>query len=68
MISASKMHIKMRFQSNIVCVQGFYIKTLHFGGALILYATCAPQQISYPQDVNLLNEARENLEGILDKI
>lgn len=37
-------------------------------GTLILDATCAPQQISYPQDVNLLNEARENLETILDKI
>lgn len=37
-------------------------------GTLILDATCAPQQISYPQDVNLLNEARENLEAILDKI
>ena len=31
---------------------------------LILDATCAPQNISFPQDVNLLNEARENLEGI----
>ena len=29
-------------------------------------ATCAPQKISFPQDVNLLNEARENLEGIVD--
>lgn len=37
-------------------------------GTLILDATCAPQQISYPQDVNLLNEARENLESILDRI
>ena len=37
-------------------------------GTLILDATCAPQQISYPQDVNLLNEARENLESILDQI
>jgi len=37
-------------------------------GTLILDATCAPQQISYPQDVNLLNEARENLEAILDEI
>lgn len=37
-------------------------------GTLILDATCAPQQISYPQDVSLLNEARENLEAILDKI
>jgi len=37
-------------------------------GTLILDATCAPQQISYPQDINLLNEARENLEGIIDTI
>lgn len=37
-------------------------------GTLILDATCAPQQISYPQDINLLNEARENLEAILDTI
>lgn len=37
-------------------------------GTLILYATCAPQQISYPQDVNLFNDARENLEAILDNI
>ena len=29
-------------------------------------ATCAPQKISFPQDVNLLNEARENLKGIVD--
>ena len=32
-------------------------------GTLILDATCAPQNISYPQDVNLLNEAREKLES-----
>ncbi len=35
-------------------------------GTLILDATCAPQNISYPQDVNLLNEARENLEDMID--
>jgi hypothetical protein len=35
---------------------------------LILDATCAPQNISYPQDINLLNEARENLESIIDDI
>ena len=29
---------------------------------------CASQQISYPQDINLLNEARENLEAIIDTI
>ena len=37
-------------------------------GTLILDATCAPQNISYPQDINLLNEARENLESIIDQI
>ena len=37
-------------------------------GTLILDATCAPQNISYPQDVNLLNEAREHLEKLIDLI
>ena len=37
-------------------------------GTVILDATCAPQKISFPQDVNLLNEARENLEGIVDDL
>jgi hypothetical protein len=35
-------------------------------GTLVLDATCAPQNIKYPQDVNLLNEARENLEEMVD--
>lgn len=35
-------------------------------GTLILDETCAPHNISFPQDVNLLNEARENLEGMVD--
>ena len=37
-------------------------------GTLTLDATCVPQNISFPQDVNLLNEARENLEGIVDDL
>ena len=37
-------------------------------GTLILDATCAPQNIAYPQDINLLNEARENLEELIDDI
>lgn len=37
-------------------------------GTLILDATCAPQQIAFPQDINLLNEARENLEILIDDI
>ena len=37
-------------------------------GTIILDATCAPQNISYPQDINLLNEARENLEALIDGI
>lgn len=44
------------------------IDTAENNGTLILDATCAPQNISFPQDVNLLNEARENLEGIVDDL
>lgn len=34
-------------------------------GTLLLDATCAPANIRYPQDVSLLNEAREKLEAII---
>lgn len=34
-------------------------------GTLILDASCAPVNIRYPQDISLLNEAREKLETIL---
>src|SRR5699024_12267744 len=37
-------------------------------GKLLLDATCAPSDIAYPTDVNLLNEAREKLEGIIDTL
>lgn len=37
-------------------------------GTLILDATCAPQQMAFPQDINLLNEFGENLEAIIDAI
>lgn len=37
-------------------------------GTLMLDATCAPQNIAFPQDINLLNEARENLETIIDTL
>lgn len=37
-------------------------------GTLMLDATCAPQNIAYPQDINLLNEARENLEEMIDAV
>ena len=37
-------------------------------GTIILDASCAPQNISYPQDINLLNEARENLEALIESI
>lgn len=37
-------------------------------GTLIIDATCAPQNISYPQDINLLNEARQNMERMIDQI
>ena len=37
-------------------------------GTLILDATCAPQNIKYPQDFELLNEAREKLEDMICRI
>ena len=37
-------------------------------GALILDATCAPQNIRFPTDASLLNEARLNAEGIIDTL
>jgi hypothetical protein len=36
-------------------------------GTLIMDATCCPADISYPQDFQLLNEAREKLEHIVDE-
>ena len=38
------------------------------GGTLILDATCAPQAIRFPTDTSLLNEARQNTEGIIDSL
>lgn len=35
---------------------------------VILNVTCAPREIAYPQDINLLNEACENLEDLIDDI
>lgn len=37
-------------------------------GTLILDATCAPQNIKFPQDVELLNDAREKLENMICEI
>lgn len=37
-------------------------------GVLLLDATCAPADVAYPTDLNLLNEAREKLEGIVDTL
>ena len=34
-------------------------------GTLTLDATCAPANIRYPQDISLLNEAREKLETMI---
>lgn len=38
------------------------------GGQLIADATMVPEDIKYPTDVNLLNEARENTEAIIDTL
>lgn len=37
-------------------------------GRLILDASCAPSDISYPQDLRLLNEAREKVDEIIDAL
>ena len=37
-------------------------------GKLIVDATCAPADIKYPTDLNLLNEAREKTETIIDRM
>lgn len=37
-------------------------------GTLTVDASCAPSYIKYPQDTELLNEARENLEKIIDML
>ena len=37
-------------------------------GTLILDATCVPQKITFPQDISILNAARENLEAIIDDV
>ena len=37
-------------------------------GTILFDATCAPANIAYPTDVNLLNEAREITEEIIDKL
>lgn len=36
-------------------------------GTLTLDATCAPAHIRYPQDISLLNEGREFLEGMVGR-
>src|SRR5690625_1213033 len=40
----------------------------HHQGKLMLDATCAPSDITYPTDIGLLNKAREKLEGIIDAL
>lgn len=35
-------------------------------GKLLIDATCAPADVAYPTDLNLLNEAREKTESIID--
>ena len=37
-------------------------------GTMIVDATCAPSQISYPQDTKLLNDARESTEEFIDAL
>ena len=43
-------------------------KEPHRQGKLILDASCTPADIKYPTDINLLNEAREKSEKIIDAL
>lgn len=38
------------------------------GGTLTMDATCCPADIAYPQDIELLNDARERLELVVDQV
>ena len=40
----------------------------HNSGTMIVDASCAPSQIKYPQDANLLNQARESTEKLIDSM
>ena len=44
------------------------VKEIENSGQLLLDATCIPQDIRYPTDLSLLNEAREKTELIIDKL
>lgn len=37
-------------------------------GTMLVDATCAPADVTYPTDLNLLNKAREKLESIIDTL
>ena len=37
-------------------------------GTILMDATCAPADIRYPTDLNLVNEARELTETVIDKL
>lgn len=37
-------------------------------GTLVIDATCAPASIAYPRDLQLLNDARKQLEGMIDHL
>lgn len=37
-------------------------------GTLLMDATCTPADIAFPQDINLINEAREKTEIIIDEL
>ena len=37
-------------------------------GTMIIDATCAPSNIRYPQDVSLLDDAREEVEKLIDEL
>lgn len=56
------------FEENLESVVESESHSLPNKGSVLVDATCAPADVAYPTDLNLLNEAREKLEAIIDTL
>ena len=66
--SAARAMVDWVFSSGTDVGAAYFMGTRTNRGTLIIDATCCPVNIRYPQDFSLLNEAREKLEAILNRI
>jgi len=55
-------------EGNEVNIDNDQIEPPQNKGTMIIDATCAPSNIKFPQDTELLNEARETTEKLIDKL